>query len=153
LTTLSSEGETGVSRIIHTKGTPTTQRNRLRRGVAEALRRLLQKQEFDAESKDLTAFIVFSLREINNNINSSAEAWEKRDYYIKADRFRRQWEWLGPMGRLISFALLYKQWDDLPALFVQLLMQFQDITVNKFTRKKELWDGAYSRLLSEEAKK
>ena len=72
--------EASVSRIIHSKGSPTTQRNRLRRSIAEALRRLLIKTEFDAESKDLTAFIVFCLRDISKNINQSAEAWQKKNY-------------------------------------------------------------------------
>lgn len=139
-----------MSRIIHTQGTPTTQRNRLRRSVAEALRRLMEKPRFDDESKDLTALIVYALREIGENINQSAEAWEKRDYYLKADRFRREWEWTGPMERLLTAALMDRQWNDLPPLFAQLIVQFQDITVNKLTRGSELWDGAYERLVAEQ---
>ena len=142
-----------MSRIIHAEGTPTTKRNRLRRSIAEALRRLMQKPEVDAESKDLAAFIVFCLREIQKNIEKSAEAWEKRNYYLKADRFRRDWEWLGPMERLLAMALIGKQWDDLPSLLAQLFVKFQDITVTKFTRKPELWDGAYDRLVDEQAEK
>ena len=74
-----------MSRIIHTKGTPTTQRNRLRRSIAEALRHLLTKTEFDAESQDLTAFIVFCLQDIQQNVNRSAQAWQKKNYYLKAE--------------------------------------------------------------------
>jgi hypothetical protein len=140
-----------VSRIINTAGSPTTQRNRLRRSIAESLRRLMEKPRFDQESKDLTAFIVFALREIAEGVNQSAEAWEKRDYYIKADRFRQEWEWLGPMERLLTTALVYEQWNDLPPLFARLLAQFQDVTINKMTRSERLWDGAYDRLMAEQA--
>jgi hypothetical protein len=139
-----------LSRIIQTAGSPTTQRNRLRRTIAEALRRLMEKPAFDAESRDLTALIVFSLREIATNINQSAEAWEKRDYYIKADRFRREWEWVGPMERLLATALLYDQQDELPLLFAQLVARFQDVSVNKLTRGSRLWEGAYERLRAEQ---
>ena len=136
-----------MSRIIHTKGTPTTQRNRLRRSIAEALRHLLTKTEFDAESQDLTAFIVFCLQDIQQNVNRSAQAWQKKNYYLKADRFIREWEWIGPMERLLTAALLDKQWDELPFLFAQLFTHFQDIKVSKLTRKSDLWDGAYERLV------
>lgn len=138
-----------MSRIIHTEGSPSTQRNRLRRTIAEALRRLTTKPHFDEESRDLTALIVFALREIGANINRSAEAWEKRDYYIKADRFRREWAWVGPMERLLARALLDEQPQELPPLFAQLLPHFQDIKVNKLTRSSKLWEGAYQRLRDE----
>lgn len=139
-----------MSRIIHTQGTPSTQRHRLRRTVAEALRRLMDKPQVDDESKDLIALIVFSLRAIRENVDSSAAAWEKRDYYIKAERFRNGWRWIGPMERLLTAALLDEQWDELPPLFAQLLQQFQDITVNRFTRDADLWAGAYERLAAEQ---
>ncbi|MGH2543101.1 MAG: hypothetical protein ACRDIB_09900 [Ardenticatenaceae bacterium] len=138
-----------MSRIVHAHGSPATQRNRLRRTIAEALRRLLEKPTLDQESKDLTALIVFSLRAIGENIDSSARAWEKRDYYLKADRFRRDWEWVGPLERLLTNALLYEQWDELPSLYVQLLAQFQDVNVSKLTRSVGLWEGAYQRLMSD----
>lgn len=137
-----------MSRIIHSKGTPTTQRNRLRRSIAESLRRLLIKTEFDAESKDLTAFIVFCLRDIQGNIHRSAEAWQKRNYYLKADRFIREWEWIGPMERLIASSLVDELWEEIPFLLADLLGKFQDITVSKLTRSSEAWDGAYERLLA-----
>ena len=140
-----------MSRIINTKGNPTTQRNRLRRSIAEALRRLMEKQGFDSESKDLAAFIVFALREIAEGVNQSAEAWEKRDYYMKAERFRRDWEWCGPMERLLTTALIYEQWNELPPLFARRLGQVQDITSTKRTRGDRLWDGAYDRLVAEQA--
>lgn len=142
-----------MSRIIQTQGTPNTQRSRLRRSIAEALRRLMAKPAFDEESRDLTALIVFSLREIGESINQSAEAWEKRDYYMKAERFRREWEWTGPMERLLTAALLDGQLDELPPLFAQLLAQFQDITITKFTRSSRLWDGCYERLVTEQRDK
>ncbi len=139
-----------MSRIIHTEGSPTTQRSRLRRTIAEVLRRLTEKKHFDAESKDLTALIVFALREIKENVNRSAEAWEKRDYYIKADRFRREWDWVGPMERLLAAAILYDQPEELPSLFAQLLPKFQDVKITKLTRGGALWEGAYDRLRAEQ---
>jgi hypothetical protein len=135
-----------MSRIINTAGTPQTRRNRLRRTIAEALNLLMRKSEFDAESKDLTATIVLALRGIAESVEQTTEAWEKRDYYMKAEEFRRDWAWVAPMERMIRTALLEGQVANLPPLFVQLMARFQDITITKQTRDSTVWDGAFEKL-------
>jgi len=70
---------------------PAQRRNSFRRTIAEILRHLMLKRELDEEAKDMAATVVFSLRGIAETIETSTEAWEKRNYYLKADRFRRQW--------------------------------------------------------------
>ncbi len=135
-----------MSRIINTAGTPQTQRNRMRRTIAEALNLLMRKQEFDAESRDLTAAIVLALRGIERSVEQTTEAWEKRDYYMKAEEFRRDWAWVAPMERMLRTALLEGQPDSLPPLFVQLFARFQDITITKQTRDKSAWEGAFDTL-------
>ena len=75
-----------MGRLVTIDGTGT-ERNRLRRTIAEALRLLAQKAELDDEARDLTALIVFSLRQIAAGVETSAAAWEKRDYYMKAEEF------------------------------------------------------------------
>lgn len=138
-----------MSRIINTAGSPQTQRNRLRRTIAEALNMLMRKTEFDAESKDLTATMVLALRGIAESVEQTTEAWEKRDYYMKAEEFRREWAWVAPMERMIRTALLEGQVASLPPLFVQLMARFQDITITKQTRDKSVWEGAFQKLTVE----
>jgi hypothetical protein len=138
-----------MSRIINTAGSPQTQRNRLRRTIAEALNLLMRKSDFDTESKDLTAIIVLSLRGIDESVEQTTEAWEKRDYYMKAEEFRREWAWVAPMERMIRTALLEGQVASLPPLFVQLIGRFQDITITKQTRDSSVWDGAFEKLKTE----
>lgn len=139
-----------MSRVINVNGTPATQRNRLRRLIAESLVRLNQKPALDEESKDLIATIVFALRAMNESVESTADAWNKRDYYMKADRFLREWAWLGPMERLLTNALLYEEWDELPPLLGQLAGYHQDIQVSKLTKDDALWRGAMARLREEQ---
>ena len=43
---------------------------------------------------EVGAALMESLREISESVNHTAEAWEKRDYWLKADAFRRQWAWV-----------------------------------------------------------
>ena len=42
--------------------------------------------------------MVLALEEIAVSIDVSVQAWEKRDYWVKADRFRMEWEWAGALG-------------------------------------------------------
>lgn len=137
-----------MSRVINTDS-PGKRRNQLMRTSAELLRHLSQKSEIDADAKDMLALLVFSLREIADGIEESTIAWEKRDYWMKAEEFRAKWGWTHRMGSELE-ALIFKQaWDELPALMVRLLPYFSDIKVNKITRKDQAWLGCYQQLLSE----
>jgi hypothetical protein len=135
-----------VSRITYADGSPNQQRNSLRRAIAEVLRRMSAKSSVDAEVKDMVAFIVFSLREIAASVDKSASAWEKRDYYLKADAFRRDWAWVEPAADRLHSALRDERWADLPLELAQLTPQFADVRVTQLTRPTSLWQGCYKRL-------
>jgi hypothetical protein len=94
-----------VSRITYADGAPNQQRHSLRRAIAEVLRRMSTKPDLDSEAKDMAAFIVFALREIAASVDKSASAWEKRDYYLKADAFRRDWAWVEPAADRLHAAM------------------------------------------------
>lgn len=139
-----------MGRLVTIDGTGT-ERNRLRRTIAEALRLLGQKEVIDDEARDLVALIVFSLRHIAQGIETSATAWEKRDYYIKADRLRNDWLWVDLSARELEKILLQGRWNSLPAALVRLLPRFNDIKLTKMTRTADLWQGCYQKLLQEGA--
>jgi hypothetical protein len=128
---------------------PGKRRSQARRTIAEALRHLYSKASLDAEAKDLAALIVFSLREIEQGVEESAAAWEKRDYFRKADQLRTEWAWAGKTAAALTKVLSAGWWEDLPDLLARLLPHFQDVTVNKLTRSPALWQGCYARLLQE----
>lgn len=138
-----------MGRVIHTDS-PGKQRHRLRRTVAEALHRLMKKDDFDEEAKDLAALIVFSLREISAGVDRSASAWEKRSYFIKADRFRRQWEWVDPTADELEALIRDGEWMRVPAILARLASQFADIKVRRLTRSSTVWEDCYQRLLETE---
>ncbi len=78
-----------MSRIIKTQNNATN-RNKVLKLITEAI--------FDYENNidnklDNAAYIVFLLDEIVQSIESTSAAWEKRGYWLKADRFRQEWEW------------------------------------------------------------
>ncbi len=137
-----------MSRITRVEGTPASQRNRLRRAVAEILRRLGAKSSVDAETKDMVAFIVVALRAMNESVEQSCTAWEKRDYYLKADQFRREWTWLAPTADRLEDLVVTEEWSLLPTEMAGLAARFSDVKVNQMTKPASLWQGAYQKLLA-----
>jgi hypothetical protein len=137
-----------MSRIISTQG-PGKIRSQHRRTIAEALRRLSLKQRMDDEAKDLSALIVFCLHRIAETVEQTTDAWDKRNYYLKADRFREEWRWVEPMTDQLSAVIYEERWNQLPEVLVQLMPYFSDVTVKKMTRKPSLWKGAYEKFMQE----
>lgn len=137
-----------MSRIIHTEN-PTTVRNRHRRSIAEILRRLQQKPTMDDEARDMAASLVYLLREIHEGVTQTIKAWEKRDYWMKAERFVREWDWIPETAVNIEDVLRHDALDLLPELLADLLPRFSDIQLKTLTRSADVWHGAYRRLLAE----
>lgn len=137
-----------MSRVINTDSTGK-QRNQLMRTAAELLRRLSQKADIDQEVKDMAAMLVYCFREIEEGIDQSAAAWEKRDYWMKAEELRQRWSWPGDVADQLQAIIYNDNWAQLPPLMIKLLPRIADIKITKLTRKESLWQGAYDRLMCE----
>jgi hypothetical protein len=124
-------------------------RNQHMRLAAEIIRRLSQKTDLDTEAKDMAAQLVFCFREIEDGIEESMVAWEKRNYWNKVEQFRSQWTWVGFAAAKLEKLIRETTWEQLPAQLATLFGHFSDITINKFTRKSDAWEGAYERLTRE----
>lgn len=138
-----------MGRVINADG-PGKRRNNLMRTGAELLRRLSTKTEIDDDAKNMVAMLVFCLREINDSIDESARAWEKRDYWVKTEQFRSRWQWAAHMAAELERIARSESWDALPAMMVKLLPHFAEIKVTKFTRQPALWQNSYRQLLLEQ---
>lgn len=137
-----------MSRVINTDSAGKKRNQNMRTG-AELLRHLSQKTAIDAEVKDMVAHLIFCLREIDEGIDSSAQAWEKRDYWMKAEEFRQRWHWTGDLADELQSMVFADEWHRLPEMMVRLLPRFSDIKINKLMRKSALWSGSYDRLMRE----
>jgi hypothetical protein len=138
--------------VINTDSTGK-QRNQTMRTVAEILRRLSQKQVVDDEVRNMTAMLVYCLREIEAGIEQSATAWEKRDYWVKSEELRQRWMWVGDMADQLRSMIYSEQWTLLPPIMLKLLPRVADIKITKMTRDVTLWDGVYDRLMQEKPAK
>jgi hypothetical protein len=111
---------------------------------------LVQKPKLDGEARDLAALIVFCLRGIGDTVEQVTDAWEHRNYYLRADQFRLEWAWTGQIAEALRAALVEERWDDLPLILAELLPHFADIRVLRMTRSPTTWQGAYHRLRGED---
>jgi hypothetical protein len=127
------------------------QRSYHMRTAAELFRHLGQKEALDTEARDMLATLVFSFREIEDGIEQSATAWEKRDYYLKADELRRRWDWAARAASELQAVLLEARWNDVPAVMATFFPYVSEVTVTKFMRKEKDWAGNYARLMAEQS--
>lgn len=135
-----------MTRVINPSN-PGKLRDQYRRTIAEALRHLMFKRSVDDEVKDMAAAIVLSLRGIAETVEITVGAWEKRDYYLKADRFRLEWEWVMPSASKLFDVISQSHWDELPAELARLAPKFADIRIAKMTRSPDSWKSSYQQLL------
>ena len=139
-----------MSRVINTAN-PGKARSQARRTIAEMLRHLMFKKRVDEESKDMAALVALSLRDIAATIDVTTTAWESRDYFLKADRFRLEWEWVGAAAERLEHLIVSGRWDELPTELVALAPRFVDIRIAKMTRGPETWQGSLQALLEARA--
>lgn len=126
-------------------------RDRYLKATALALRELVNKKKVDAETRDLTAFLVLTLRQIDETIDETCKAWEKRDYWIKADRFRQEWLWTKPAADKLEQAVLTNQWQLLPPTVKEMARHLQHVSIPKRDWGTP-WRGAYALLLEKRSK-
>ena len=146
-----------MSRIINVGDTPAKRRHVHRRSCAEVLRLLAQRPSlasgvFDEEAKDLTAFLVFSLRGIEETIETSAQAWDDRNYWKKSEKLRADWRWSWQVADHLESLMLEDRWDEIPQALIDLVSRFQSVTITKMMRDSDWWVGAY-RAMVKKAKK
>jgi len=110
----------------------------------------MQKGQPDRESLDMAAFVVLALEKIEESVDSSATAWEKRDYWLKADRFRMEWGWTQPRRLALEKAVLAKDWSTIPSELILVAQNFQKIEVSDRNRLGEPWKSAWEVLKSRE---
>ncbi|MGJ3238890.1 MAG: hypothetical protein ACFE0Q_09325 [Anaerolineae bacterium] len=139
-----------MGRVIN-NNTPGKQRNAMMRTIAEILRRLGQRNgEINDDVRDMTAMIVFCLREIDDSIIETIKAWEKRGYWQKADKFQLEWMWSEQYAKQLDKLIREEQWEQLPEIMMKLFPHFADIEVKKMTRDPSEWEGAHEKLLEED---
>lgn len=134
-----------MGRVINSE-TAGKQRTRLAKAILLTLRELGKKGDIDAETRDMVAFIALCLHEMQETIEVTCAAWEKRDYWIKADRFRRDWAWTGKYYSKLSNGILQNDWAEIPMLLPEIAQHAPSMKLPKSNTIGTAWNGALPRL-------
>ena len=94
----------------------------------------------------MAAFIVLALQTIAEGIDVSVAAWEKRDYWVKADRFRMDWAWAGQVSEKMKNAIMEDDWADVALLSAEIAQKLSKVKVSEKHRMGKPWVGAWSQL-------
>lgn len=134
-----------MGRVINPDGSGK-ERTRLTKGVVLALRELMRQTTADDHSRDLAAFIALALEAVAETIDVSVEAWEKKGYWLKADRFRMEWQWSGRLAGQMREAVLSDDWASVAMAAAQIGGKLQSVQVAEKHRLGTPWVGAYRQL-------
>jgi hypothetical protein len=107
------------------------------------IRAFLRQQELSPEAQDMLAFVILALEEIAAGIDKSVAAWEKRDYWVKADKYRMEWHWTGENSRALKQAFDNENWSDVMDILVRIMQKFENIKVSDRHRMGQPWKGAF----------
>jgi hypothetical protein len=134
-----------MSRVIN-PDSAGKQRNQLARAIAVAVRELARQRDTGVEAHDLAAFIAAALKSITEGIDLSVAAWEKRGYWVKADKFRLEWDWAGPIAEKMKAAVLVEDWGTIAALSAQIAQKLNKVQISDNHRLGKPWLNALERL-------
>ena len=127
-------------------------RTQLVRAIVLALRELMRQTETNPLTYDLAAFISLSLKEIFETVDASVSAWEKRGYWVKADRFRMDWAWAETLGQAMKLAVLLDDWAGVARAAAQVAEKLGDTKVPVRHKLGTPWIGAWDKLRSGDGK-
>ncbi|OJX41518.1 MAG: hypothetical protein BGO78_01960 [Chloroflexi bacterium 44-23] len=134
-----------MSRVINPESSGK-ERTQKAKGIVKAIRELMTQTEPNQLSKDLAAYIAISLNDIYETIDVSVVAWEKRGYWLKADRFRLDWEWTEQFARQMKEFVLKEDWAGVALLSTKIAQKFQNVQITAKNRIGEPWVGAWKKL-------
>jgi hypothetical protein len=139
-----------LGRVIQLEGVGK-ERKQLSRAVVLALRELMKQTEPDHITRDLAAFIALALDGIYQTIDESVAAWEKRGYWLKADRFRLEWAWSETMSRDMRNAVLQEDWPKVALTAASIAQKLNAVVLPQRHGLGTPWVGAWERLKQKQA--
>jgi hypothetical protein len=79
-------------------------------------------------------------------VEASVTPWEKRGYWVKADRFRLEWIWTNQLGSKMSTALIEEDWQTIAITAGQITEKFKDVKIPKRHSLGTPWVGAWGKM-------
>jgi hypothetical protein len=134
-----------LSRVINPDSVGK-ERTRLTKSIVLCIRELAKQAKVTSETKDMASFIALALQSISDGVDVSVAAWEKRDYWVKADKFRMEWMWTGQFAEKMKTAVLSDDWATIASLIPQIASKLNKVEVSDNHRLGKPWENAYTLL-------
>lgn len=134
-----------MGRIINPESA-AKERNLFIRAILVSLRELMNQTEINLKTRDLASFIALTLLEIGDTVEASVGAWEKRGYWVKADRFRMEWIWTGTIGNDLRMAIIEENWQEVGRLSAKIMGKLSHVKIPIRHGIQSPWSGSWARL-------
>lgn len=131
-----------MSRIINTESIGK-KRTQLLKAIVISIRELMKQTSVNSDTRDLAAFISNALLAVHETVETSVIPWEKRGYWVKADKFRLEWEWTKRVGEEMLQATRDEDWPVVAALSAKVGQQLSSVQVSDKHRMGNPWKGAW----------
>jgi predicted GNAT family acetyltransferase len=129
-----------------------SERTRLLKAIAYTAQQLIEQVNLDDNSRDIVAYIILSLDRLIEGINETITAWERRDYWIKVERFKASWIWVWRIRKLLFQALVTNNMPNIQAATRLLLAEITEVTPHRRPSIPRPWLGAWKILNSKTPK-
>ncbi len=140
-----------MSRVVRTESA-TRSRERLLQITALALRGLVRTDLPNGQLRDRLAFAGLALDEIASSVNDTCTAWEKRGYWVKADRFRADWGWVEQPRQNLRATLEAGDLDSAAGHAASLLVKLAAVHIPARLQAATPWEGAWRQWLEKPAR-
>lgn len=134
-----------MSRVINPDSVGK-ERTRLVKSIVLCIRELAKQANVTSETRDMASFIALALQSISDGVDVSVAAWEKRDYWVKADKFRMEWMWTGQFAEKMKIAVLSDDWATIASIIPQVASRLNKVEVSDNHRLGKPWENAYTLL-------
>ncbi len=134
-----------MGRVINTESAGKD-RTHLVRVIVLTIRELAQQREPGKDARDMAAFISLALGKIFQTIEPTVSAWEKRGYWVKADKFRLEWTWAEDYSQKMRDAVMKDDWLTVSQISTRTAQKLGSITIPLGHRLGTPWVGAWEML-------
>lgn len=131
-----------MTQVIKTS-TPGKEREQFSKAIVITIRNFMRQSSPDDETQDMVAFVILALNEITAGIDLSVAAWEKRGYWVKADKYRLEWQWAGVMGTKLQKAFEVRDWSSVATNMLEIMEKFSSVRVSDRHRMGKPWRNSY----------
>ena len=130
---------------VYNPNKPGKERERLLKLMKVTIKELHECQAGSDDFKDLASFLSLTLKAVSVTVSTTITAWEKRGYWLKADRFRLEWSWVDNISQQVEVMLRQSDWEALVKLTNEIQLNLVNVPLLKKHRFGKPWVGAYDK--------